>query len=132
MLVENVVDGRIVQTEVPDLTVQELIRQGYKQTSRRYRTLARLPPGKTGIEAVVEARDADLIARTKPEDKLGVPPFGNLRETWHANHVKWANMIGEKQAGDHFRRIHATPYGLSVIVSDSLLRAFRASGGESA
>jgi hypothetical protein len=34
--------------------VADLIAAGYKQTSRRYRMLARIPPGKTGLEALAE------------------------------------------------------------------------------
>jgi hypothetical protein len=34
--------------------VDELIAGGFKQVSRKYRHLARLPPGKTGLEALAE------------------------------------------------------------------------------
>ena len=66
--------------------VDELIRNGFEQVSRKYRTLARLPPGKTGLEALAEVypdlaahflRNANRIAAeqylrcyAKGEDKI--------------------------------------------------------------
>lgn len=40
----------------------ELVAQGYKQISRKYRTLGRLPEGMTGLEALATA-DPDLAKR---------------------------------------------------------------------
>lgn len=34
--------------------IDEIIEAGFEQVSRKYRTLARLPPGKTGLEALAE------------------------------------------------------------------------------
>lgn len=42
--------------------VDELIAEGYEQISRKYRTLARLPYGKTGLEALAEV-DPDLAVQ---------------------------------------------------------------------
>ena len=42
--------------------VNYLILVGFEQVSRKYRTLARLPLGKTGLEALAEV-DPDLAAQ---------------------------------------------------------------------
>jgi hypothetical protein len=60
--------------------IDELIAQGYEQTSRKYRIVARLPPGKTGLEALAEV-DPGLAA----------------------NILRNAN----EQAAQQFRRVHA-------------------------
>lgn len=44
-----------------------LIRQGYQQISRKYRLVARLPEGKTGIEAL---RDVDPALISRWEENL--------------------------------------------------------------
>jgi hypothetical protein len=41
--------------------VEQLIAEGFEQVSRRYRRLARLPYGKTGLEALAEV-DPELAA----------------------------------------------------------------------
>jgi hypothetical protein len=48
--------------EVMSSRVDALIVAGFEQVSRKYRTLARLPAGKTGLEALAEV-DAALAAR---------------------------------------------------------------------
>jgi len=88
---------------------QALIDQGYHQTSRKYRHVARLPEGKTGIEALAEAS-----AKYRPGDAL-----------------EWATRLGEQAAGGHFRRVYAVCYpGLRREVSEAVFAAFKALGGK--
>jgi hypothetical protein len=99
--------------EVPGATPQEraqwLISNGWYQTSRKYRMLCRLPEGKTGVEALVDAEKS-----TRP---------------WDAE--KWAKGLGEGSAGDHFLRCHATSKdGLSTEVDQATFDAFRKLGGD--
>jgi hypothetical protein len=56
-----------------------LIRAGYYQVSRKWRSIAKLPEGKTGIEALTEVSG-------RPE---------------------WAAALGEGRAGDHYLRCYA-------------------------
>lgn len=86
-------------------TAQELIDEGWYQVSRRWRTVARLPDGKTGVQALTEAetrRDAE----------------------------KWAKMLGEGSAGDHFLRCHANKDGLWKELDVPTFAAFRKLGGD--
>ena len=84
-----------------------LIVGGWYQVSRRWRTLARLPDGKTGIQALAEAADGE-VARDSRD---------------------WAKMLGERQAGDHFLRVYARGMGLWREVSADVFREFRNLGG---
>ena len=49
--------------------IDKLIEDGYEQVSRKYRTVARLPPGKTGLEALreVDPRLADQFLKNANE-----------------------------------------------------------------
>ncbi len=74
-------DGPLVHTvEAEDIAfVEKIIREGYYQVSGKYRTVCKLPEGKTGIEALAEASG-------KPE---------------------WAALLGETGAGDQYLRCYA-------------------------
>jgi len=86
--------------------VQGIIDQGYYQVSRRFRTLARLPKGKTGMEALLEATD-----ELQPMDA-----------------VKWVKGLGEGHAGDHFLRCHAGK-NVQIILTEEEFHMFRKLGG---
>lgn len=68
-------------------SARQLIAEGWHQVSRAYRTLARLPDGKTGVEALI---DAELRSKH---------PHFRLRE--------WAEGLGERSAGNHYLRCYA-------------------------
>lgn len=103
-----------------DDELRTLIAQGYKQISARYRILARLPEGKTGINALVEAEMAAWQRR------------GSIKpDYWPDHYVKWANQLGEIVAGNYFRRVWAKD-DLRVTLSPIELRRFRHLGGLSA
>lgn len=69
------------------LRAQALLDEGWYQVSRNHRMLARLPEGKTGMEALIDA-----------ENESGHP---------HPDLEEWAHGLGEAHAGDSFLRCHA-------------------------
>jgi hypothetical protein len=83
--------------------VKELIAQGYQQTSSRYRTVARLPPGKTAVEAL---RDCDPNAYKQIIKRI------------------------EQQCASAYRRLYAEKNGDQVELSLEEFAAFKAAGGE--
>lgn len=93
-----------------------LIAAGWYQVSRRFRHLARLPEGKTGVEALIDARLASIG---------GVRP-----DFWPGEVRRWAESLGEASAADHFMRVYAryTP-GLTCTVDADTFEAFRRLGG---
>ena len=94
---------------------QALIDAGWYQTSRRWRMIARLPEGKTGIEALIEARLKHITVR---------------RDYWISETKRWANMLGEESSAEQFRRCyaHETP-GLHRTLDKETFDAFRRLGG---
>lgn len=85
-----------------DEAARVLVAEGYKQTSRKFRHVARLPRGKSGLEALKEA---------DPEG------YAHIMDN------------AERQAADTYRRIHARgPDKLSLTVEG--FEAFRKAGGE--
>ncbi len=94
---------------VPLPTVEEagaaaLVRDGYKSTSNKYRNVARLPEGKTGLEAL---RDC------APEE------YARIMEQ------------AERQAADRYRRFNAAEHGDQETLTVDEFKAFRSAGGES-
>lgn len=77
--------------------VPSLIAQGYEQVSRKRRTIARLPEGKTGLEALA-AVDPTHVA--------------NLRTSM------------ENHAAEFFRRIYAEHAGLTVVLTEEEFSEF--------
>jgi hypothetical protein len=86
---------------------KEIIADGWYQVSRRFRTVARLPDGMTGIEAL--ARDA--------------------RKSYGRDSEEWANMLGERSAGDHWLRCFADKKGCWKELDQPTFDAFRKLGG---
>lgn len=70
-----------------EVRASDLLKQGYVQISRRYRIVARLPRGKTGLEALEEADPAlveDWLASLEEratEQYLRVYAPNELKET---------------------------------------------------
>jgi hypothetical protein len=75
------------------------------QISRAYRTVARLPEGKTGIQALIDA------TKDRREDA-----------------ERWANGLGEASAGDHYLRVHS-PKKDQLELTFHEFAAFRRMGG---
>lgn len=79
----------------------ELVRLGYCQVSRKFRSVARLPEGKTGIEALADA-SRDLV---------------------------WARTLGEEHAAEQFRRVYAiyapAEQRLILILTREVFDAFK-------
>lgn len=89
-----------------DSELRSLILAGYEQVSRAYGIVARLPEGRTGVEALAEAAN------------------GN-----HPNAISWAMQLGERQAASHFRRVYANTKGPCLTLSARDLSRFRVLGG---
>lgn len=73
--------------ETVSARVRNLIQQGYEQTSRKYRHLARLPEGMNGLDAL-RRLDPTLVSR-------------------------WEENL-EKMAADHYRRIYSKQVTLTI------------------
>lgn len=86
------------------MTAEEMIAQGYKSTSNKYRTVARLPPGKTGIEALREV---------SPHEYRDI-----MRQL-------------EQRCADRYRCIYAEKNGDQLELSPEEFTAFKRAGGES-
>jgi len=85
------------------MTVEEMIAQGYQQTSSKYRIIARLPPGKTAVEALRDVSPHDyamIVARI------------------------------EQQCASTYRRTYAAKEGNELVLSPEEFAAFKAAGGE--
>jgi len=89
---------------------RRLLAEGWCQTSRRFRCVARLPPGQTGVEALI---DASRRHRSFPLADL----------------ERWARGLGERHAGDHYLRCHAEQDGNSRQLDIPTFAAFRKLGG---
>lgn len=76
----------------------------WKGTSNRYRTIARLPEGKSGVEALKDAA---------PDQYRNI-----MREV-------------ERRAADTYRRMYAEREGNSLMITQEEWAAFKAAGGES-
>ena len=87
---------------------QALIDGGWYQTSRAYCMLAKLPVGKTGIQALIEAEQASRDGREYAQ--------------------VWAARMGEHHSGDHFLRMHAKGK-LKKTVSSQVMDEFKKLGG---
>ena len=88
---------------------RQLIREGYRQVSRKHRIVARLPDGKTGRQALTEAID-------RREDST------------------WIRRLSERAAQSQFLRVYAVYTGdpLWLTLDKDTFDAFRRLGGESA
>jgi hypothetical protein len=88
--------------EEADALAKKLRAEGFKQTSNKFRHVARLPPGMTGLEALEEVE----------------PSFARelLRRV-------------EEQAAEHYRRIHADRHGLRETLDLRTFQAFKRADG---
>lgn len=90
----------------PDDTAEaaRLVAAGYLSISRKYRTLAVLPPGVTGIRA--------LLGASK-----------------HPRNPEWAMGLGERGATSQYLRVYSKD---DIVVSPAVYAEFRRLGGQSA
>ena len=86
----------------------KLIDDCWYQTSRKYCLLAKLPEGKSGVEALIDYAT-----------KHDIRP-GDTKE--------WAEMLGEASAGDQFLRCTTNPQ-YKKTVDSKVFEAFRRLGG---
>ncbi len=77
----------------PRPTPQKLFDDGWRQISRKYRLIARLPEGKTGKQALYDGRIESLN--------------GVRLEHWTVRTRTWVNVLGEYNCADHYRRCYA-------------------------
>ncbi len=81
---------------------KELVAAGYKQRSRKYRLVAKLPDGETGLEA---------LKRCNPS------AFRNIMD------------FAEHKAADHYRAYNAQAEGNELELTAEEFKAFREAGG---
>lgn len=115
---------------------KELVAAGYYQTSARYRTVGRVPPGKTGREALFEAEMAGTlrhVAALRKQKRQG--PVSSVFKTpadmerhWRKAHREWVNRLGEMSAVDQYIRVYATGED-SLTLTPEEWRSFKAAGG---
>ena len=97
-----------------DSFARKLVEEGYCQISSRYRRVAKLPPGKTGKEAVLES----LLG--KNPKKWEVEHYTHLVSRW-----------SEAEAKDHFLRVFAGK-GLTLKLTHEEFLAYKKAGGGTA
>jgi hypothetical protein len=91
-------------------TARCLIEEGWHQVSRRYRSLARLPDGLSGVTALIDAE---------------------LRSEYpHPDLESWAKGLGDTHAGDHYLRCYALRDGNVCELDIPTFAAFRKLGGD--
>jgi hypothetical protein len=88
--------------EEADALAKKLRAEGFKQTSNKFRHVARLPPGKTGLEA---------LAELEPE------------------YVRALQQRVEDQAAEHYLRVYAARAGLEQTLDLRTFQAFKRAGG---
>jgi len=98
------VDAAAVEA-LREKTGAELVAAGYMQVSRKYRTIARLPPGKTAIEAMKELHP-------------------------HAYQQVLEDI--EQSAMRQYLRVYAHSDGNTLELTEEQFNAFRDAGGQSA
>lgn len=86
-----------------------LVERGYRQAGRRYCTVARLPEGMDGKQALRAAFNGDREA-------------------------DWIDRLTDDAAGNHFRRVYAYYTGAPLVLEldRETFRAFLAAGGKAA
>lgn len=104
------------------MTGAELVEAGYFQTSRKYRMVGRVPPGKTARDALYEASMAETLKHDlKPE----------MIEYWRGAHRKWVEMLGEVSSTDQYIRVYARGEDSLTLTAEEF-ENFKAAGGRCA
>lgn len=98
---------------------EELVRDGYVQTSRRYFMIARVPPGKDPRDTLFDAEMARIEASNLPAETV---------EYWRKHYRRWADGLGESGARDHYARRHASGDDKLTLTAEEFA-SFRAAGG---
>lgn len=94
---------RTFKEKLQERTGAELVAAGYMQVSRKYQTVARLPPGKTAIEAMKE---------------LHPRAYQRILEDI------------EQSAQRQYLRLYARADGNTLELTEEQFNAFRAAGGQ--
>lgn len=91
-----------------------IIAAGFHQVSRKYRRVARLPPGKkTGKEALLAAINSEVTIRP---------------EYWIPENERWVGILSEREAKDQYLRVHA-PMHDHMTLDKETFAAFLNMGG---
>jgi hypothetical protein len=90
-----------------DIPAEELIAKGYYQVSRNYRLVAKLPDGKTGVEALIDACRSGEIPTAR-------------------DYESWAKRLGEGHAGDQYLRSNIAS---AIQLTREAFENFRKLGG---
>jgi hypothetical protein len=103
-------DGTLIEVAEEHIeAARDLVRGGWHQISRKHRKLARLPEGKNGRRALI---DAELA--------LDYP---------HPNLEEWAGRMGADRAAMHYLSVHASREGNVVTVDIPTFAAYLKLGG---
>jgi hypothetical protein len=118
---------------------KELVAAGYYQTSAKYRMVGRVPPGKTGKDALYEAemvgvlKHAAELRRRKekgPVSSVFKTP-GDMERHWEKERRRWVERLGEQSCVDQYVRVYATGED-SLTLTPEEWRSFKAAGGRCA
>lgn len=96
------------QTHRTTLSPRSLLEAGYHQVSRKFRLIARLPPGKTGRE---------LLAEAWAEGRTGAHADNERRRAWR---------FSEADATDQWLRVHCLEW---IELTPTQFAEFRRIGG---
>ena len=96
------------------LRAKKILNRGFYQVSRAYRTVARLPPGKSGKQVLLEAVNATVNIRP---------------EYWLPHNAEWVARMTERDAKDQFLRVYASNRQLWLELDEPTFKAFRDLGG---
>lgn len=116
----------------------QLVAAGYFQTSRAYRMVGRIPPGKRARDALFEAvmgrtlETIDKIRKSKGGLKSSV--FKSLEEmerSWRQDHRNWVNLLDERSVIDHYVRVYAEGEDKLTLTPEEF-DSFKAAGGRCA
>lgn len=86
------------------LSAVQILTEGYFQVSRKFRTVAKFPPGKNGMQALFDAAAAS-------------GDHGSRAEC-----LRWVDSLGETAAGDYYLRVYAETLTVPVEVFDEFRR----------
>lgn len=127
----------IVDTEMkmkgfdPSGCVPILVMLGYKQISRKFRTIARLPENYTSAkEALYEAsmkEHARVLLR--PDGKPKNKQYGEAYENWKGQTRKWVEAMGEQSCLGYYLRCHSPD---RLELDKETFEDFKKAGGRAA
>lgn len=101
-----------------DDEIKQLVMDGWHQISAAYRTIARLPEGKTGRQALYEATQKQYIGLKNEQE-------------WAVQNAAWCRNLGEASATDQYLRCYAEREGglVRVLTPEEFKRYKKFGGG---